>query len=141
LVGFLCTLPSTPVRRPWRPRRRWLYPTTCSPTSSAVSRAWRDLVDERRLLLRLRCLLPHSLRGLFINYQNYKRPHFFARPAPAGAGDGGPPIDSKFDYIARAREERNSCYEVMDHCNGLVLYWDSDEEALYELQRHSNAHN
>ncbi|KAG2563963.1 hypothetical protein PVAP13_8KG377104 [Panicum virgatum] len=96
--------------------------------SRRVCKAWRDLVDERRLLLRLRCLLPHSLRGLFINYQNYKRPHFFARPAPSGAGDGGAPIDSRFDYIARAREERNSCYEVMDHCNGLVLYWDSDEE-------------
>ena len=109
--------------------------------SRRVCKAWRDLVDEWWLLLRLRCLLPHSLRGLFINYQNYKRPHFFARLAPAGAGDGGPPIDSRFDYIARAREERNSCYEVMDHCNGLVLYWDSDEEVLYELQRRSNAQN
>ena len=99
--------------------------------SRRVCKAWRDLVDEQRLLLRLRCLLPHSLRGLFINYQNYKRPHFFARPAPAGTGDGGAPIDGKFDYIARARKERNSWYEVMDHCNGLVLYWDSDVEVLF----------
>ena len=48
--------------------------------SRRVCKAWRDLVDEQRLLLRLGRLLPHSLRGLFINYQDYKRPHFFARP-------------------------------------------------------------
>ena len=66
--------------------------------SRRVCKAWRDLVDERRLLLRLRRLLPHSLRGLFINYQHCDRPHFFARPAPAA---GGPRIDGEFGFIAR----------------------------------------
>ena len=45
--------------------------------SRRVCKAWRDLVDERRLLLRLRRLQAYSW------------------------------------------------YKVMDHCNGLVLYWDS----------------
>jgi len=49
--------------------------------SQRVCKAWRDLVDEWWLLLRLRCLLPHSLRGLFINYQNYQR----APPSTAGS--------------------------------------------------------
>ena len=90
--------------------------------SRRVCKAWRDLVDEQRLLLQLRCLLPRSLRDLFINYQDNERLHFFARLAPAG---GGPRIDDEFDFIVR------SWYEVMDHCNGLVLYWASDVEVMY----------
>ncbi|TVU23669.1 hypothetical protein EJB05_26048, partial [Eragrostis curvula] len=57
--------------------------------SRCVCKAWRAIVDEHRLLLPH--LLPHSVGGLFINYIDCLRPHFFLRPT------------------------------ILDHCNGLVL--------------------
>ncbi|CAL4990392.1 unnamed protein product [Urochloa decumbens] len=57
--------------------------------SRRICKAWRDVVDERQLLLRLRRLLPHSVHGLFVNYLDHRRPHFLARPAPAQPADGG----------------------------------------------------
>ncbi|CAO2142650.1 unnamed protein product [Urochloa humidicola] len=56
--------------------------------SRRVCKAWRDVIDQRRLPLRLRHLLPHSLHGLFINYQDYDKPHFFSRPGLAAATPG-----------------------------------------------------
>ncbi|CAL4990396.1 unnamed protein product [Urochloa decumbens] len=73
-------------------------------TSRQVCKAWRDVVDSRRLLLRLRRLLPHSLRGFFVNYHDHRRAHFFARPTQ--------------DYGPRRK--------VVDSCNGLVLYQSVD---------------
>ncbi|RCV39424.1 hypothetical protein SETIT_8G223400v2 [Setaria italica] len=86
--------------------------------SRRVCKAWRDLVDDRRLLLRH--LLPHSVRGLFVsNYiYYYYRQHFLARPAPA-AEEGGPRIDGEFSFIVR--EEPFVSHHILDHCNGLVL--------------------
>ncbi|RCV39426.1 hypothetical protein SETIT_8G223600v2 [Setaria italica] len=83
--------------------------------SRRVCKVWRDLVDDRRLLLRH--LLPHSVRGLFVTYIDHYRPHFLARPAV----DGGPRIriDGKFSFIAR--EKPFHWYNILDHCNGLVL--------------------
>ncbi|CAL4990389.1 unnamed protein product [Urochloa decumbens] len=99
--------------------------------SRYVCKAWRDVVDERRLLLRLRHLLPHSLRGLFINYQDYHKPHFFSRPALAAAG---PRIKGKVDFIVRKGPRGftwTGWHEVADHCNGLLLYRDTDVNVLY----------
>ncbi|OEL38438.1 hypothetical protein BAE44_0000543 [Dichanthelium oligosanthes] len=84
--------------------------------SRLVCKAWRGLVDERRLLLPH--LLPHSVRGLFVNYIDHHRPHFFARPMPPA--DGGPLIDGEFSFIVREKPYR--WYNVLDHCNGLVLH-------------------
>lgn len=39
------------------------------------------------------------------------------------AGDGACQIDGKFDFIEG--EETNSWNEVLDHCNGLVLFLES----------------
>ncbi|KAJ1295443.1 hypothetical protein BS78_01G224500 [Paspalum vaginatum] len=64
-----------------------------------VSRAWRALIDDRRLLL------PRSLAGLFINMEPLDKPEFFVRPA----------ADSASGY-------RMPCYGMIDdHCNGLIL--------------------
>ncbi|CAO2146383.1 unnamed protein product [Urochloa humidicola] len=99
--------------------------------SRRVCKAWRDVIDQRRLLLRLRHQLPHSLRGLFINYQDYGKPHFFSRPGLAAAG---PRIEGKVDFIVRERTygfNWTSWHEVTDHCNGLLLYRDTDLNVLY----------
>jgi hypothetical protein len=48
-----------------------------------VCTAWRDLVDDRRLLLR-----PHYVHGLFINYVDHNKPHFLARPSASTASSG-----------------------------------------------------
>ncbi|TVU20389.1 hypothetical protein EJB05_36596, partial [Eragrostis curvula] len=93
--------------------------------SRRVCKAWRDLVDDRhgQLLLRLRILLPHAVCGIFVNYQDHGKPHFFARPAAATAA--GPRIDGEFDFIDdQKRMWRWS--RVLDHNNGLVLYTDDD---------------
>jgi len=86
--------------------------------SQLVCKAWRDLVGERRLLFRL--LLPHSVAGLFVNYIDHFRPHFFApRPPPADGGAAQTAIDGTFSFIARDKPYE---YNVLDHCNGLVLH-------------------
>jgi hypothetical protein len=59
-------------------------------------------------------ILPSSVRGLFVNYIDYERPRFFARPTtkrPAINGDLGflPGYNGGFDPI-------------VDHCNGLLIY-------------------
>jgi len=98
--------------------------------SQRVCKAWRDLVGDRGLLL------PHTVRGLFINYQDYGNPHFFARPPLAVAADGAR-IKGKVDFIVRELNGNGysySCWhEVADHCNGLVLYRDTDQNVLYLL--------
>ncbi|TVU23672.1 hypothetical protein EJB05_26051, partial [Eragrostis curvula] len=92
--------------------------------SRRVCKAWRDLVDEQQLLLPLRRLLPHSVRGIFINYMDHRRPYFFARPAPASSG--WPLIDGEFGSVVG-----NSWHKVRDHCNGLVLFLDEYESFHY----------
>ncbi|CAN6381988.1 unnamed protein product [Urochloa humidicola] len=95
--------------------------------SQRVSKAWRDIVDDRQLLLRLRHLLPHSVRGLFVNYLDHRRPHFLARPAPSvDRGSGGTRINGKFSFIGR---ESYVWHAVLDHSNGLIL--DRGGNAMY----------
>ncbi|TVT97610.1 hypothetical protein EJB05_57149, partial [Eragrostis curvula] len=86
--------------------------------SRAVCKAWRVIVDERRLLVPY--LLPDAVRGIFINYQDHHNPHFFAHPASQEMA--GHRINGEFGYID---EERDSSWSrVLDHCNGLLLYRD-----------------
>ncbi|KAL6654603.1 hypothetical protein ACP70R_008068 [Stipagrostis hirtigluma subsp. patula] len=99
-------------------------PPRCIAASRRVCQAWRDLVDGRRLLVPH--LLPHSVRGFFVNYVDHGRPHFFARPA---ATAGRRRIDGKFRYVRPVHT--NAWYVVADHCNGLVLYRDVDHDELY----------
>ncbi|CAM0885256.1 unnamed protein product [Alopecurus aequalis] len=94
-----------------------------SPRDLAVSRcvreAWRDVVDHRRLL-RLRAEhLPWSVEGIFINYNDYPRPHFLGRPATDHPG-----VD--YGNLRFLPGYTNSHGEITDHCNGLLIYssWD-----------------
>ncbi|CAO2150024.1 unnamed protein product [Urochloa humidicola] len=93
--------------------------------SRCVCQAWRGLVDERRLLLPH--LLPHSMRGIFANYIDYFRAHFFARPASSTTATS-PRIHGEFSYVAPDNYWRGD-FKVEDHCNGLVLYRDYDHSA------------
>ena len=86
--------------------------------SRCVCQAWRRLVDERRLLLPH--VLPHAVRGLFVNYRDLGRPHFFARPGPATAR-GRRRVDGELSFIPRSREDYR-WFTIEDHCNGLVLH-------------------
>ncbi|TVT97838.1 hypothetical protein EJB05_56895, partial [Eragrostis curvula] len=90
--------------------------------SRRVCVAWRDLIDERRLLAPL--LLPRSVGGLLLNYYNHRHPHLFARPSATLMGGGPPRHDSKFI------DEPSKRSWVLDHCGGLVLYTNSTA-ALY----------
>ncbi|CAL4943042.1 unnamed protein product [Urochloa decumbens] len=67
-------------------------------------RSWRALIDGRRLLRA--DLLPHSLAGFFLCYNELDLPEFLARPGADLAGY----------TLPRATV-------VQDHCNGLVLDW------------------
>ncbi|XBI35061.1 hypothetical protein VPH35_120796 [Triticum aestivum] len=79
-----------------------------------VRKAWRAVIDDRRLLLLH--LLPRAVHGVFFNYGD-RMPHFFARPSstrqPAVDGDLG-----FLPYYGGASRQ------IVDHCNGLLLYRD-----------------
>ncbi|KAM0843544.1 hypothetical protein ACQ4PT_057638 [Festuca glaucescens] len=82
--------------------------------SRCVRKAWRAVVDARRLLLPH--VLPHSLQGIFINYIDYERPHCLSRPSAQK-----PVIDGNLDYLPGYTKYFNT---IIDHCNGLLLYED-----------------
>nr|XP_040242206.1 uncharacterized protein LOC120962542 isoform X2 [Aegilops tauschii subsp. strangulata] len=80
--------------------------------SRCVRKAWCAVVHAHRLLLPH--FLPRAVRGIFVNYIDYSRPRFFARPSterPAINGDLGflPGYNRDFEPI-------------VDHCNGLLIY-------------------
>ncbi|CAN6179597.1 unnamed protein product [Urochloa humidicola] len=103
-----------------------LLPGPTLAASRCVCKAWRALVDARRLLAPH--LLPHSVRGLFINYGNEdNEPHFLARPTTATPSS--PQVDGEFNYIPHKRP--GNWHRVGDHCSGLVLYRDEVEYARY----------
>ncbi|XP_066327209.1 putative F-box protein At1g46984 [Miscanthus floridulus] len=83
--------------------------------SRCVCKAWLAVVDARRLLRA--DLLPLSLGGLFINFHNYYLSEFFAPHSD------GPCISGKHDYLPQA----DSWGYLDDHCNGLVLIHENDD--------------
>jgi len=82
-----------------------------------VCKAWRGVVDDRALLLPH--LLPHSVRGIFVNYIDHGRPHLFARPSPVPAASSDPEIDAMLGFLPI--DDRDDWWSVMDHCDGLLL--------------------
>ncbi|KAL6648100.1 hypothetical protein ACP70R_012324 [Stipagrostis hirtigluma subsp. patula] len=76
--------------------------------SRCVCKAWRDVVDSRRLLRA--DLLPRSVGGIFLNYCTFHSPEFFARPTT------GPAISGDLDFVPG-----DNIFEVTGHCNGLLL--------------------
>nr|CAB3495854.1 unnamed protein product [Digitaria exilis] len=84
--------------------------------SRCVCRAWRGLVDARRLLRA--DLLPRSVGGIFMNYCTLYSPEFFARPTtrPSTSGD--------LEFIP-------AFSKVVDHCNGLLLLTETSDDHDY----------
>nr|CAB3498396.1 unnamed protein product [Digitaria exilis] len=85
--------------------------------SRCVCKAWRAIVDARRLLLTE--LLPRSVRGIFLEYNDLNYPAFLSHPSME------PDIIGKLDFY-REHEPfswRSTAY-VLGHCNGLLLYQD-----------------
>jgi hypothetical protein len=74
--------------------------------SRCVCKPWCTIIDMHRLL-RLD-LLPHSVGGIFINFNDLYLSEFFSRPST------GPPVSGNFNYLPHTSQ-------VMDHCNGLLL--------------------
>ncbi|XP_051208252.1 uncharacterized protein [Lolium perenne] len=80
-------------------------------TSRCVCKPWRDTIDARRILRAE--LLPHSLAGFFINFNDLRYSEFFSRPPPSPSE--GPGI-----------QEKELIYLTMQaHCNGLLLVRDT----------------
>uniref|UniRef100_M8B5P5 Uncharacterized protein n=1 Tax=Aegilops tauschii TaxID=37682 RepID=M8B5P5_AEGTA len=77
-------------------------------TSRCVCKAWRDTIDARCILRA--DLLPLSLAGIFINFNELRYSEFFSRP-PRPEG------------LVGNRESRHVQCAMKDHCNGLVLHY------------------
>jgi hypothetical protein len=94
--------------------------------SRCVRRAWRRIIDERRLLSDL---LPHSLAGIFIQLECHGCPEFFSRRPTSVAGatvntklqDFLPHTEYPFGEVSDVDPFDNEDYFVRDHCNGLLL--------------------
>ncbi|TVU04494.1 hypothetical protein EJB05_47605, partial [Eragrostis curvula] len=82
--------------------------------SRCVCKAWRDIIDSRRLLRA--DLLPHSLAGILLNLHDdgddYLFPPFFFRPSSATTA------------ISDNLADLNVSSWLLDHCNGLLLFPD-----------------
>ncbi|KAK1646179.1 hypothetical protein QYE76_063984 [Lolium multiflorum] len=95
--------------------------------SRCVRRAWRRVIDERRLLRS--DLLPLSLAGIFIQLDGHGCPEFLSRRPSSMAGatvntklqDFLPPTEYPFGEVPDADPFDNEDYFVRDHCNGLLL--------------------
>ncbi|TVU45320.1 hypothetical protein EJB05_04804, partial [Eragrostis curvula] len=86
--------------------------------SRCVCKAWRAVVDGRRLLRA--DLLPHSVRGIFLMYHDLEFPAFLSSPSKQPVM-----IFDKLD-LDRLRPDpyMQSFAKVLDHRNGLLLYQD-----------------
>ncbi|CAM0871272.1 unnamed protein product [Alopecurus aequalis] len=92
---------------------RWVAVSRC------VSKAWRRAIDEC-YLLRVD-LLPFSLAGIFMHFEEHKFPEFFARPSSRKVNaslEFVPPTIYPADEIY---DELEVDHHVFDHCNGLLL--------------------
>jgi hypothetical protein len=101
-----------------RVRPRWLAVSRC------VCKTWRDTVDGRGLLRA--DLLPLSLAGLFVHFDEHEFPEFFARPSSSTAGASAVSGDLSFLPSVSGDEDRVHWYwwgryGIQDHCNGLLL--------------------
>ncbi|KAF8681744.1 hypothetical protein HU200_045181 [Digitaria exilis] len=81
--------------------------------SRCVRRAWRGVIDDRRMLRPE--LLPLKVGGLFVNFHNKSFWELFSRPST------GPTVSCWFDFLAGGTVD-----EVMPpslhHCDGLLLF-------------------
>ncbi|GJN41269.1 hypothetical protein PR202_gn00617 [Eleusine coracana subsp. coracana] len=75
----------------------------------SVRRAWRDVVDARRLLQE--DLLPLKLGGIFFSFVDHDLPDFLARPSITFTIAGWP----------KSVPRISDWCDTEDHCNGLLL--------------------
>lgn len=110
LAGVLRRVPLPP---------RWLAASRC------VCTAWRDAIDAHGLLRA--DLLPLSLAGLFVHFNEHKFPEFLARPSSA---DGARAVSGNLSFLPSTNPHcgywQEDCvdwyhYNIEDHCNGLLL--------------------
>ncbi|CAN6239939.1 unnamed protein product [Urochloa humidicola] len=83
-----------------------------------VCKSWRGVVDGRGLLLPR--LLPHSVRGIFINYIDHHHPHLFARPSSSASSSPATMARLEIDAMLSFLPSVKWC-SVMDHCDGLLI--------------------
>ncbi|CAL5033878.1 unnamed protein product [Urochloa decumbens] len=91
-----------------------------------ICKAWRDVIDARALLLPH--LLPHSVRGIFLNYIDHTRHHFFGRRRSSSSPPPFPEIDGSLGFMPNDDGRILQWSSVFDHCNGLLLFeheWES----------------
>ncbi|XP_020198287.1 putative F-box protein At1g19160 [Aegilops tauschii subsp. strangulata] len=87
-------------------------------TSRCVCKAWRSIVDGRRLLLPE--LLPHSVRGIFLEYNEASYPGFLSHPSMEPDD-----ILGKLNFHRLRPDPYQWTYtHIEGHCNGLLLYRD-----------------
>jgi hypothetical protein len=75
-------------------------PSRSLAVARCVCKAWCDIVDGRALLLQH--LLPHSVRGVFLNYVDHKQPHHLARPCPSSTI---PRVDGMLSFLPNDRSD------------------------------------
>jgi len=75
--------------------------------SRCVCKAWCTIIDAHNLLRM--DLLPRSLCGIFINFNELSMSEFFSRPSK------GPMVSGNFDYLPLSSR-------IIGHCNGLLLF-------------------
>ncbi|XBI43304.1 hypothetical protein VPH35_108089 [Triticum aestivum] len=98
---------------------------TTSPCSLAASccvcKAWCAVVDAHRLLAEL---LPQSLTGIFVHLEG-------CTTAPKLLSLGVSSVNiAPFDYLDTRDHE---CLKITQHCNGLLLLSDKDDEEVWVL--------
>ncbi|KAM0833215.1 hypothetical protein ACQ4PT_064402 [Festuca glaucescens] len=108
---------------------RWIAASRC------VCKAWRDAVDGHRLLRA--DLLPLSLAGLFVHFNEHKFPEFFARPSSSAVGTRA--VSGDLSFLPSASPHcgyfwEEDCvdfddYNIKDNCNGLLLLSEDNKKA------------
>ncbi|TVU45880.1 hypothetical protein EJB05_05388, partial [Eragrostis curvula] len=91
----------------------------------AVCRAWRGVVDGRRLLRA--DLLPLSVGGIFIGFRYHSFPEFFSRPSSSAGRRVSGQMDDylPFPSAAAADYDGEHGFSLSGHCNGLLLLQDA----------------
>ncbi|XP_052150311.1 uncharacterized protein LOC127768723 [Oryza glaberrima] len=96
----------------------------CLAACRCVCKPWRDLVDDRRLLLlRAEELLPRPLASIFLNFFGLFNSEFFARRPSTGAAAA---ISGDLDFLPTSTTYGSREYQIQDHCNGLLLIEDAE---------------
>jgi len=75
--------------------------------SRSVCKTWCAIIDARNLLRA--DLLPRSVRGIFINFNELSMSEFFSRPSK------GRTVSGNFNYLPLGSR-------IIGHCNGLLLF-------------------